>query len=277
MTKDAWFVQAAQSCSVRSSSAGTYQLSRRGLSSEQQEVSDVFCEAIAVANDAAQERGDGSVQVAVALGSYGAILLGGAEFTGDYVDSMPFDHLVDFHVERLQAVYTAVDQARRSGQRVDWLAFETVPAVAEARAIVQALDTVWQDVQRVQAWVSFSCKSDAETCHGEPIEQAVDVLSRSSRISAIGINCTSPHFVLPLVQKIKSRLAAGSSNMQVFVYPNRGGHWVSDERTWRADKTFTDNDYVTMAATWQQAGADGIGGCCRTTPELMLALSALKT
>ena len=73
----------------------------------------------------------------------------------------------------------------------DFLAFETIPSLAEAEAILDAL----VDYPKVAAYVSFTCRDDAHTGHGEPIEECARLLDPESQIVAIGINCTAPRYI----------------------------------------------------------------------------------
>ncbi|CAM9622393.1 unnamed protein product [Ectocarpus sp. 8 AP-2014] len=86
--------------------------------------------------------------VAASLGCYGAVLADGSEYRGDYVDT-PAGSLKEFHARRLEIL------ARADG--VDMVMFETVPCLAEVRAILSLL----QDFRpRVSAVISVSCKDD---------------------------------------------------------------------------------------------------------------------
>lgn len=69
--------------------------------------------------------------VAASVGPYGAVLGGGAEFTGAY--DRDEEELVAFHVPRLLALASA---------EPDLLACETIPSIVEARALVRALAEV---------------------------------------------------------------------------------------------------------------------------------------
>lgn len=69
--------------------------------------------------------------IAYSCGSYGAYLADGSEFQGDYADSVSTDALIEFHRARLDPV--------RSRHEIDLIAFETVPCLKEAEAIVELL------------------------------------------------------------------------------------------------------------------------------------------
>ena len=68
--------------------------------------------------------GDGTALVAASVGPYGATLANGSEYHGRY--GLDHDELVDFHRSRLELL---IDSAP------DLLAIETIPSVAEARAL----------------------------------------------------------------------------------------------------------------------------------------------
>src|SRR5277367_4993239 len=70
-----------------------------------------------------------TVLIAASLGPYGAALHNGAEYHGNY--DISFDQLVSFHARRLAVL---------AESNADIVAFETVPSLEEARAIVAALD-----------------------------------------------------------------------------------------------------------------------------------------
>ncbi len=168
-------------------------------------------------HDYAQSEIDGGrkprrIWIAGSLGAYGAALHNGAEFHGNY--NIGHAELVAFHAERINAMRDT---------NADFLAFETIPSLAEAEAILEALS----QHPDLAAYISFTCRDDAHTGHGEPIEQCARLLDAAPGIIAIGINCTAPRYVLPLIQAIRAVTAK-----RIAVYPNSGETWVPETRSW---------------------------------------------
>jgi homocysteine S-methyltransferase len=184
------------------------------------------------------------IWIAGSLGAYGAALHNGAEFNGNY--NVGHSELVSFHAERIPAIRNTA---------ADFLAFETIPALAEAEAIVEALGRF----PDLPAYISFTCRDDGHTGHGELIEECARLLDLSEQIVAIGINCTAPRHVLPLIRRIRA-----ITMKRIAVYPNSGETWVAETRSWSGISD--PNGFGALAAAWRKAGADWIGGCCRTTP-----------
>ncbi len=193
------------------------------------------------------------VWIAASLGPYGAALHNGAEYHGRY--DIDGSALVAFHTERLAVL---------AGTNADLVAFETVPSLAEAEAIVQAL----AQFPQLAAWISFTCRDAVHIAHGEPLQACAEMLSDVAGIVAIGINCTAPHLILPL-------LAAAQNGSQgrkpVIVYPNSGEVWNAATRTWHGDDSTL--SFGTMARSWFAAGAAAVGGCCRTRPVHIAAVA----
>ena len=177
--------------------------------------------------------------VAASVGPYGACLADGSEYHGDY--GLSKQELIKFHRPRL---------ALLANSRADILAFETIPSLLEAEALIELL-TEFPDRR---AWLSFSCKNETQVCHGESFADCAVLVGGSDQILAVGINCTMPQYVSPL-------LRSSSLNKPFAVYPNSGEEWVSSERRWTGKSC--DGLNVTE---WYDAGARLIGGCCRTSP-----------
>jgi homocysteine S-methyltransferase len=192
------------------------------------------------------------IWIAGSLGAYGAALHNGAEFRGNY----NIDHasLVTFHAERIDAMRDTP---------ADFLAFETVPSLAEADAILEAL----APFPNIAAYISFTCRDDTYTGHSEPIEVCARLLDAAPNIIAVGINCTAPRFILSLIQKIRT-----VSTKRIAVYPNSGETWVAETRGWTGSSD--PGAFGDMARDWRRAGADWIGGCCRTGPEHIRSVAA---
>jgi homocysteine S-methyltransferase len=191
------------------------------------------------------------IWIAGSLGAYGAALHNGAEFHGRY--DIGGAELVAFHEERVCAMGKTA---------ADFLAFETVPSVGEAEAILDALTRY----PGVAAYISFTCRDDGHTGHGEPIEECARLLHARPQIVAIGINCTAPRHIVPLIRKIRT-----ISSKRIAAYPNSGETWVVETRSWAG--TSDPQSFRALAAAWRDAGADWIGGCCRTGPEHIRAIA----
>lgn len=190
------------------------------------------------------------IWIAGSLGAYGAALHNGAEFHGGY--DIGRAELAAFHAERIDAM--AATQA-------DFLAFETVPLLEEAEAILDAL----AGFPELAAYISFACRDDGHTGHGELIEDCARLLDSRPQMVAIGVNCTAPRHILPLIRKIGS-----VTKKRIAVYPNSGETWVAETRGWAGMSDPA--EFGSLAKAWLAAGADWIGGCCRTGPAHIRAI-----
>lgn len=204
-------------------------------------------ESVAIAEAAREEyrrESHRKIFIAASLGPFGAALHNGAEFHGRYTIS--FDELVAFHAERLAVI---------AGTSADLVALETVPSLDEGRAIAAALSRF----PEVHGWVSFTCKDAAHVAHGERLADCAVLVEEIPQVVAIGINCTAPHLMGSLISEAK----AGTAK-PIFVYPNSGELWDAANRRWYG--TSDVDEFAKMAAGWREAGAQAVGGCCRTTP-----------
>ncbi len=179
--------------------------------------------------------------VAASIGSYGACLADGSEYHGDY--GLDKKALMDFHRPRMSEL---------AKSDADLLAFETIPSKLEAEALIELL----AEFPQCKAWLSFSCRDEQQVCHGETFAECAAMAETSKQIIAVGINCTSPQYLVSLLQ------SAQDTNKPLMVYPNSGEQWLADEKCWSG----TSAEALTATA-WHDAGARMIGGCCRTTPE----------
>jgi homocysteine S-methyltransferase len=189
--------------------------------------------------------------IAASLGPYGAALHNGAEYHGNY--DLDFDGLVRFHSRRIAVLKET---------HADFIIFETIPSLAEAQAIVAAL----REHPGVPAAVSFTCRDETYTVHGERLADCARVLDSASQVIAVGVNCTAPRFLLPLIGELKR-----ATEKPIFVYPNSGERWDEERRGWVGEGE--GQDFGKLARLWRQAGAAWIGGCCRTGPEQIRAVA----
>lgn len=194
--------------------------------------------------------------VAASIGSYGAYLADGSEYSGCYGPDVSLDKLKDFHRRRLQVLVEAGP---------DLLAFETIPNKIEAQACVELLEE--QNIQ-VPSWICFSSVDGENAPSGERFEECLDILNKSDKVYAVGINCAPPHFVEALICKFTKL-----TKKAIVVYPNSGEVWDGRAKRWLPSKCFGDDKFEVFATRWRDAGAKLIGGCCRTTPSTIRAIS----
>lgn len=183
--------------------------------------------------------------VAASVGSYGAFLADGSEYTGKF--GLSKEALIDWHRPRLEALL---------GAEPDLLACETVPCLKEGEALVELL----AEYDETPAWMSFSCRDDEHVCRGESISRCVELVSSCAAVAAVGLNCTAPVHVEGLLKR-----ARAATCKPLVCYPNSGAGWDGQAGEWVAENDVS--DFAVLAPTWQAAGAQLIGGCCRTSPE----------
>ncbi len=192
--------------------------------------------------------------VAASIGCYGAYLADGSEYRGDY--GLSARKLLEFHRPRVEVL---------ADSGADLLAFETVPCAIEAEAIVRLLE----EVPDIPAWISFSCCDEAHVSHGEPLVDCVGITNDASSCIAVGVNCTAPKYISPLLHSIE-----GTTTRSLVAYPNSGEVWDGTQRCWKESPDPI--DFSEAGHAWYDAGARLIGGCCRTTPETIETLSGLR-
>jgi homocysteine S-methyltransferase len=182
--------------------------------------------------------------VAASVGPYGAFLADGSEYRGDY--GLSEAALIDFHRPRLAALVAA---------GADMIACETIPCLIEARALVRLL----AEFPGVSAWMSFSAQDEERICHGERLADCAAFLDDYPQVAAIGVNCTAPAFISGLI-----RAARRATSKPILAYPNSGEIYDGASHSWHGE---TSRDaFGAQAQQWYVAGAQIIGGCCRTTP-----------
>jgi homocysteine S-methyltransferase len=184
--------------------------------------------------------------IAASIGPYGAYLADGSEYKGNY--GLTQTELMDFHRPRMTVLL-------ESG--ADLLACETIPCIEEALALIALL----KEIPTAKAWLSFSCKNEFQTCQGDNFADCIRQINDSEQIIAVGINCTPPQYIEPLV-----RIAARITDKPIVVYPNKGELYDAVDKCWLpVGKDIL--PFSEYAQRWYAAGARLIGGCCRTRPE----------
>ncbi|KAI9332806.1 homocysteine S-methyltransferase, partial [Obelidium mucronatum] len=207
----------------------------------------LFPLAMKVVRDAVEKSGRKSVRVAASMGSYGAVLANGAEYTGDF-GGISWNSLVVFHQTRIETILKTQPETWP-----DLLAFETIPSIFESTAIVEALEQCSRSKEIPPAWISFSNTSESRECAAS--------VKGSTNIFAVGVNCVKPELVEPILRIYKEELA--ESGKELLCYPNKGETWDAIGRGWVQESGVQSEEaYVNMAKTWISAGASIVGGCC---------------
>jgi homocysteine S-methyltransferase len=194
--------------------------------------------------------------IAASVGPYGASLADGSEYHGNYECGLK--ELTAFHRERIEILVAASP---------DILACETIPSLAEAEAMLQAV----QSFPGIKAWFAFTCQDALHNAHGETLRECVRLLKEEAGVAAIGINCTAPDLVSSLILSLVSELGS-DTNLPIVVYPNAGQTWNAQRRAWVGERAI--GDLHVLAKEWRECGASWIGGCCGTGPEYISRVRA---
>jgi S-methylmethionine-dependent homocysteine/selenocysteine methylase len=203
-----------------------------------------------------------SAWVAGSVGPYGAFLADGSEYTGAYTapdwrgrtgGGLSVAELRAFHRPRMVLLAEA---------GADVLACETVPAAAEAEALLAEAESLG-----VPIWLSLTTVTGDDgvvrTRRGEPAAAVFGLAAGVDAVVAVGVNCTDPAGVPPAIA------AARAAGKPVVVYPNSGERWDAAARRWTGAPGFRPDD----VAGWAAAGARLIGGCCRVRPRDIAAVA----
>lgn len=240
------YLQAGADC-ISTVSYQVSELGYRELGRPREDAASALRKSVKIAEGARKQyarESDRQTAIAVSLGPYGAALHNGAEFHGRYV--IGFDDLVAFHTDRLAVV---------AETNADLVALETIPSFEEGKAILSAL----AHFTSLSAWISFTCRDSQHVAHGERLAECASLVDSSEQIVAVSINCTHPRFIAELIAEAKT-----ATHKPVFVYPNSGEIWDAPSRKWLGASDIA--EYAELASSWFGAGAQAVGGCCRTTP-----------
>lgn len=226
----------------------SYQLTHEGMRAAGLE-SEEFGPLIALSIRLAREAARGEGLVAGSVGPYGAMLNDGSEYTGDYEVSV--EALSEFHQPRIKALVEG---------GVDVIALETFPSLREAQAAVEVVCNAGS----VPCWVSFTCRDAGTTAANESLRLCAEVLGHYPQVSAIGVNCVSPEVAIGAVALLRE-----STDLPIIAYPNSGERYDAGDGTW--DDRPSDMTATQISRKLVRAGADIIGGCCRTDPSWISA------
>lgn len=232
----------------------------------------IACEARDIYNDGCTKaswdhhpKGDSSLRrrpilVAASVGSYGAYLADGSEYSGDYGAAIDLETLKSFHRRRVQIL-------AESG--ADLIAFETIPNKLEAKAYAELLK---EENIKLPVWFTFNSKDGVNAVSGYSILECASIADSCENVACVGINCTPPKFIHQLILSIQK-----VTNKPIIIYPNSGETYDPAKKEWVPTTGDADEDFVAFVGVWREAGASLIGGCCRTSPKTIRAIAKSVT
>ena len=194
--------------------------------------------------------------VAGSVGPYGVVWADDSEYTGDYSRATD-DEIAQEQRRRIHAVIDA---------GADVLALETIPSGREAAILGELLT----EVPSVEAWVTFCCRDHHHLSDGTPLAEAVLAVTRTARVTAVGVNCTAPEHVGALLAD-----ARAAADLPLVAYPNSGRAWNHETSEWEAG-TGTVEFPDELLDQWHTSGARAIGGCCGIGPDGIAGIASWR-
>lgn len=238
----------------------SYQATPQGFAArgiDEQEALDLVALSVRLADEARREHladrpHAGPLLIAGSVGPYGAYLADGSEYRGDY--ALTPGEFEDFHAGRIAALVKA---------GVDFLAFETLPSLAEAEALLALTRE-----HGVDSWFSFSLRDGDRISDGTPLAEVARLVDGQPHVAAVGVNCVPLGLVDPALAALRAH-----TDLPLVAYPNSGETYDPGTKTWgQATDGGADAgggapaSLAAGAPGWLERGARILGGCCRTTP-----------
>lgn len=220
---------------------------------DEQEATRLFARSVELARRAQPE--DRQTFVAGSVGLYGVVWANATEYTGDYGHASD-DQIAQEQRRRISALV---------GARADLLAIETIPNGREATILGELLTEF-----DIDAWVTFCCRDEHHLSDGTPITDAVRAVTRTNRVTCVGLNCTPPQHVESLLVDVRS-----VTDLPLVAYPNWGRTWDGETYEWHEGTAVM--EFTTEALDrWHAAGATVIGGCCGIGPVGIAGVAAWR-
>ncbi|KAA8576785.1 hypothetical protein EYC84_006842 [Monilinia fructicola] len=253
-------------------------------------VNGIMRSAIDIASDAFSTQKDSNGKIALSLGAYGAIMTPGQEYTGKYDDEhKSSEQLSSWHHERI----SVFSRDSKCWERVDYVAFETIPLLAEIEGVRKSMG----EVERLNGGAAGS-KPFWITCvfpgegyclpDGSSVQQIVKAMLGKNDGSpvpfGIGLNCTKVGKVEALIidfeQSVNALVESGeiSERPSLVVYPDgttKGEVYNTSTKVWEIreppgkDDLHWDEAVLEIVKGARERGFWReiiVGGCCKTTP-----------
>lgn len=247
------------------------------------------------------------IHIALSLGPFGAILAPMQDFGGiypppygprAYSDSEEnttsfgddiegknnsIKALTRFHEDRIR-VFTS---DKETWDKVDFVAFETVPVVREVEAIRQAMNNVKESISPKPWWITATFPEGKYPDTRQPgghhftASEVANAMIRSDDNmpvpNGIGINCTALRFIPELLQEFE-RVMDGNKRRFLVLHPNGGGGFDLSTQAFQepgeSDRWAEDLACIVKEAKGRAWNKIIFGGCCKTGPGDIRALGA---
>lgn len=165
------------------------------------------------------------------------------------------------------------DVLRYAGKTgVAMLAFETIGDLLEVEIICTMLEEKAGVLEEagLSAWIALTCGTADSVDTGDSIASCVEKMAKCPHVTCVGVNCTEPHLITPIVGTMKNVLKeCGAEDKLIVVYPNSGETYISRELMagetdhWVMTSACQDWNLVDAAMGWVDSGVNIVGGCCR--------------
>ncbi|KAK9413963.1 putative Homocysteine S-methyltransferase [Seiridium unicorne] len=227
-----------------------------------------------------------SAKVALSLGPYGACMIPGQEYSGNYDDAHSSEEtLYSWHLERLR-LFTNV---KGLAEKVQYVALETIPRVDELRAVRRA---VQDSGITAPFWISGVFPGDGNqlpdgSSIDAVVEAMIDPAVEGAKPWGVGINCTKIHKLTRIIEafetSVASLIASGrlESAPALVLYPDgtKGEIYNTTTKKWEkpeghAQETDTQESWAAQLAGIVKASRERgcfrdylVGGCCKASAE----------
>jgi len=163
---------------------------------------------------------------------------------------------------------------------VDFWIGETVSSIAEAQAIMAAVD---RSDPSADLWMAFTVPDDPPGSEvrlrsGESVSDAVAAVE--GRVSAILFNCSPPEAITVALGHLRDALGSGTTiryGAYANAFPPKKPGYAANEVVLGAREDLTPETYRHVCGEWVAAGASIVGGCCQMFPEHIEALATLAS
>lgn len=250
---------------------GTYQTSYGSLKKftalTDSQVLTLWQRSVRIARNAAKTAAkDRHVYIAGSVGPFGAYLVNGAEYTGQYGD-ITNAQVTKYHYPLVHFFDTNTE--------VDVIALETIPNFKEIKVLLNLLKNLQATTNSKKPfYLSMNFKDNKTLCDGTPLTSVMRYINQfldrhasiKDRFFAIGVNCMDYKFVADLVQNMDS---LNEHNLAIVIYPNLGFDYFSSREDLTYESHKNEDQWSKAVKKWMSISSNVriIGGCCSTGPE----------